>query len=202
VRVVVGTVAEIRATVDGVRLLLGDGDASVDCDVVVVGVGMAPDLGLAVAAGLAADRGVLVDDHQRTSNPRVFAVGDIARTTAHPSAGHWDAARRGSAVAAAAVLGVAPPPARAPWFWSDRYDTHVEVVGEFTAAGANTVVRGRPAELSFVAFALREGRCVGAVSVNREREMAAVRRLVDRRAPVAADALRADDVDLRSLARR
>jgi 3-phenylpropionate/trans-cinnamate dioxygenase ferredoxin reductase subunit len=200
VRVIEGAVSAVRSVLsDGVRLELSGSGVTVDCDVVVVGVGIERDLGLAIAAGLATDRGVLVDEQHRTSNPHVFAVGDVARAVG-PPAEHWDAALRGSAVTAAAVLGVPAPPRRAPWFWSDRYDTHVEVVGEFVGA-ADTVIRGTPAELSFTAFAMRAGRCVGAVSVNRPREMAAVRRLVDRQMPVDVD-LGDDSVDLRAMVSR
>jgi 3-phenylpropionate/trans-cinnamate dioxygenase ferredoxin reductase subunit len=170
----------------------------VDCDVVIVGIGIEHDLGIASAAGLATGRGILVDDQQRTSNPHVFAVGDVARAAGPPTE-HWDAALRGSAVAASAILGGPAPPRRAPWFWSDRYDTRVEVVGEFAGTPDGVVVRGTPAELSFTAFAVRDGACVGAVSVNRVREMAAVRRLVDRRVPVDGEVLGDDSLDLRAI---
>jgi 3-phenylpropionate/trans-cinnamate dioxygenase ferredoxin reductase subunit len=207
VRLIRAAVSAVHGNGDGARLLLDSG-ATVDCDVVVVGIGIEHDLGLASTAGLATDRGVLVDDHQRTSNPHVFALGDVARVAgpdgSRPRTGHWDAALRGSAVTASAVLGVPAPPRRAPWFWSDRYDTHVEVVGEFaaTAGGVATVVRGTLADLSFVAFAVRDGRCVGAVSANRAREMAAVRRLVDRQELVDVTRLGDDSVDLREMVLR
>ncbi|MEU1289213.1 FAD-dependent oxidoreductase [Kitasatospora sp. NPDC005856] len=204
VRVLRAAVREVADRGKGVRLLLDGGAESVDCDAVVVGVGLTRDLALAEDAGLAVDAGVLVDERQRTSNPRVFAVGDLARQLGpqgpRPPAEHWDGALTGARAAAAALLGRAAPRPRAPWFWSDRYDTRLEVAGEI--AGADQfVVRGVLGEREYSLFALRQGRCAGAVGVNRPSDVGAARRLIERRTPVDADLLADESADLRALAR-
>ncbi|MEJ2852709.1 MULTISPECIES: NAD(P)/FAD-dependent oxidoreductase [unclassified Saccharothrix] len=192
-----GSVGRVESTGSGVRLHIGDG--VVDCDVVVVGIGIELNLDLAHSAGLAVDGGVLVDNAGRTSNPAVFAAGDVARRVGAPREEHWDAALREGEAAAAGVLGQPAPAAKAPWFWSDRYDTHLEGVGSFTTAD-RTVVRGE-LTADFTAIALRGGGLVGAVAVNRPQEIKALRRLLDRNVPVDAAMLADESVDLRRLAR-
>jgi 3-phenylpropionate/trans-cinnamate dioxygenase ferredoxin reductase component len=204
VRVIEDTVSAVENGPGGARLRLSGSAEVVDCDVVVVGVGIEHDDRLAVGAGLARERGVLVDAAQRTSHPYVFAVGDVARTTGPhgplPPSEHWDAARNEGRSAAAAMLGHTPPEPRSPWFWSDRYGVHLEVVGAFLD-GDVTVVRGRFGSDSFTSLAVRAGRCVGAVAINRSAEMIAVRRIVEGGVPVDIDQLSDETVDLRALAR-
>jgi NADPH-dependent 2,4-dienoyl-CoA reductase/sulfur reductase-like enzyme len=204
VRVITGAIAAIHDNGDGLRLRLAGSEDNVSCDLIVVGIGFGPDLALATAAGLPIDRGVLVDRVQRTKHARVFAVGDVARAmvsdSAQPSPGHWDAAREHGRIAAAAIVGRSAPTRRAPWFWSERYGTRLEVAGNFLGGDA-TVIRGSVAAGDFSAFAVRGGHCVGAVTLNRPRDMAAARRLIDRRTTVALGRLVDESADLRTLAR-
>ncbi|MFD1151464.1 FAD-dependent oxidoreductase, partial [Saccharothrix hoggarensis] len=195
----------VRVLANGVRAVEDQGDrvrlhhdgGVVTCDVVVVGIGIELDLSLAVDAGLATDGGVLVDDAQRTSNPHVFAAGDVARRTGQRRTEHWDAARREGRAAGRGLLGLPAPEPGAPWFWSDRYATRLECVGEFTGAD-ETVVRG-DLHGDFTAIALRGGRLAGAVAVNRAADITALRRIVGQ--PLDADRLRDGSADLRALAR-
>ncbi|GAA3436573.1 hypothetical protein GCM10018954_061820 [Kutzneria kofuensis] len=188
VRVLVGAVASVEDLGGPVRLHLAGSDEFVDCDV-VVGVGIVSDDSLAATAGLAVDRGVLVDAAQRTSHPRIFAAGDAARPTGPdgplPNVEHWESALHEGKAAAAAIIGAPAPTRPVSRFWSDRYGWHLEVVGEFRG---EVVLRGELGGESFAAFALVDGRCVGAVAVNRPVEMKAARRLIERGLPVHAAA--------------
>ena len=147
-----------RAT--GVRI----GTDTVPADAVVVGVGVAPDVELAAKAGLAVDNGVLVDAALRTSDPDVYAVGDIANHD-HPLLGHrvrvehWATALNQPATAAAAMLGNDASYTELPYFFSDQYDLGMEYIGH-APRGAYTqvVVRGDLASREFVAFWL-DGEC-------------------------------------------
>jgi hypothetical protein len=203
VRVIADAVAAIERRCAGVVLrTLGGG--TIDCDVVVVGIGIEKDAALARAAGLAVSDGVLVDAAQRTSHPRILAAGDnttaIGRPGSRPAPGHWQRAAYEAQVAAMTVLGLPGPAAPAPWFWSTRPGLHLEVAGD-TAGRDLVVVRGACDAGSVLAVVLAGDRCVGAVAVNRPAEMIAVRRIIERRTPVSLDRLRDPATDLRRLAR-
>jgi NADPH-dependent 2,4-dienoyl-CoA reductase/sulfur reductase-like enzyme len=162
------TVAGGRA--NGVRL--GDGSV-LAADAVVVGVGVAPDLALAEAAGLDIDNGVLVDASLRTSDPDVYAVGDIANHD-HPvlrtrvRVEHWATALNQPGTAVAAMLGEDATYTELPYFFSDQYDLGMEYIGHAPRGSyARVVVRGDLATREFVAFWLDEGnRIKAAMNVN------------------------------------
>ncbi|MGJ7439754.1 NAD(P)/FAD-dependent oxidoreductase [Aquipuribacter sp. MA13-6] len=206
VEVVQDTVTALEGDdVDGlvVRLV---GGARLAADAVLVATGMVPVDDLARSSGLlrADGGGVVVDDRQRTSAPAVLAVGDGTRRrhggVTAPPGGHWDAARLDGETAAAVLLGLPAPDRGAPWFWTDRYDRHVEVVGDPTA-GARTVVRGTPGQGPAAVLGWRDGLLTGAVSVDDPRTARAVRRLVDRQVTVDPDVLADPATDLRALLR-
>ncbi|WP_028049182.1 NAD(P)/FAD-dependent oxidoreductase [Cellulomonas sp. URHD0024] len=153
--------------VTGVRV----GGEVVPADVVLVGVGAAPNVALANAAGLAADaRGVLVDAQLRTADPAVLAAGDVAN--AHNTAlghslrvEHWDNAIRQGALAARSILGRPDVYDWQPYFYTDQYDLGMEYVG-YADADDPVVIRGDRAGGEFVAFWLRDGRVRAAMNVN------------------------------------
>ena len=114
-------------------VLLDDGTL-IAADVVVAGVGVRPNVELAEGAGLALDRGVLVDDRLTTSAPGVWAVGDIARwpdarTGEKVRVEHWALAQRQAMTAARNVLGAGEQFAAAPFFWSAHFDATIRYVG-------------------------------------------------------------------------
>jgi 3-phenylpropionate/trans-cinnamate dioxygenase ferredoxin reductase component len=173
-------------------------------DAVLLAVGMAPEVELAAAAGLWVDRGIVVDSGQVTSNPAVLAVGDAARGCQGGSllrrSEHWEAAQQDGQRAAATILGCTPPTDSAPWFWTDRYDVHVEVVGALDNVDS-LVQRGSMGEPPFSVFALQDMRVVGAVSVGDPTAVRAARRLIDREVTVEPGQLSDSTTDLRKLVR-
>ena len=124
-------VASIERGGRAVRLA---GGQALDCDAVLLAVGVAPATGLAAAAGLAVDDGIVTDDRLRTCAPSVFAAGDVA-SVMHSHYGrrirveHWDAAAAQGAAVARSMLGKGQPYAKLPYFFSDQYDLGFEYVG-------------------------------------------------------------------------
>lgn len=204
VEVVTGVVAGISGDSSGPLLArLSGEDRDREFDAVLVGVGIRPETSLAVEAGLEVDDGIVVDDGQRSSHPRVFAVGDAARRRGHRREEHWEGAQRSGLRAAASILGQEAPEESASWFWSDRYDAHVEGVGEMACDQVDSVVlRGVPGSAPTSAFALRAGRVVGAAAVNDVQTVRAARRLIDRSVVVEPQELSDPQTDLRQLVRR
>ncbi len=151
------------------ELVLSDG-TRVACDLVVVGVGVAPATAWLAGSGLDPD-GVRTDSEGRTALPGVFAAGDAARTQ------HWDAAARAGTAAARAMLGLDPRPARAPSFWSDQYGVRIQSVGRL--AGADGMrLDGDPRSRDFIAFLTTGDRVTGALLVGRPRALPFVRKMI------------------------
>jgi NADPH-dependent 2,4-dienoyl-CoA reductase/sulfur reductase-like enzyme len=203
VETVTATVDKLESTRVGVVAHIAGEMEPRTFDAVLLAVGMVPDTALAKAAGLEVDNGVLVDDHQVTSHPSVLAVGDCARRRGHRRAEHWEAALHDGQRAATTILGVDAGAETAPWFWTDRYDLHVEVVGEMHEPDSEheNVVRGTLGEPPFSVFTLRGERVIGAVAVDDPNAVRAARRMIDRGVDVRASDLADPETDLRKLLR-
>jgi NADPH-dependent 2,4-dienoyl-CoA reductase/sulfur reductase-like enzyme len=178
---------------------LSDGTA-LPADVVVVGVGAAPRLELAKAAGLELSdsvpgSGIDVDATLRSSAPDVFAVGDVAAHF-HPRYGrrvrveHWANAKDQGAHVAGNLLGDAVPYVASPFFYSDQYDLGMEVRGLGNPFTDDLVVRGDMKARDFTAFWMRDGRVQAAMNVNQWDDGDALQALVDHQTAVSADDLR------------
>lgn len=164
---------------------LADG-TSIEADLLVVGIGVTPDTDLAEAASLRTDNGVVVDEQLRTSEPDVFAAGDVANAY-HPLLGrhlrveHWDNAIGQGVVAAQNMLGKAVPYDRLPYFFSDQYDLGMEYLGNVGPDGYDQVIlRGTPEKGIFTAFWLREGRVLAGMHANDWDAMGPIRQIVGR----------------------
>jgi 3-phenylpropionate/trans-cinnamate dioxygenase ferredoxin reductase subunit len=204
----------------GVELLLGEGvetfegeravravrtsaGRAIECDFVVVGIGVVPRIGLAEQAGLATENGVAVDESLVSSEPRIFAAGDVASAW-HPFYGerirveHWANAFNQGPAAARAMLGQPVSYDRIPYFFSDQYDVGMEYSG-YAPAWDEVVFRGDPADGEFVAFWLRDGRVAAGMNVNVWDVNEHVQSLIRSRQRIDAAALRDADVPLDSL---
>jgi 3-phenylpropionate/trans-cinnamate dioxygenase ferredoxin reductase subunit len=204
----------------GVELLLGEGVAAfegehavtrvrtatgrvLECDFVLVGIGVTPRVELASSAGLAIDNGILVDEKLATSTPGVFAAGDVARAF-HPFYGerlrveHWANALNQGQAAAHAMLGEPVSYDRIPYFFSDQYDVGMEYSGH-APEWDEVVFRGDPADREFIAFWLREGRLLAGMNVNVWDVNEHIQALIRSRQPIDLAALGDRDTPLDSL---
>ena len=143
------------------RAVLSDGSA-LDISMAVIGVGVVPNSELAADAGIDVDNGIVVDELCRTSDPDVFAAGDV---TNHPNPlldrrirlESWENAQNQAIAAAKAMLDKGEAYGEIPWFWSDQYDMNIQLVG-LPAAWDEAVTRGDPASGQFIVFYLKDGR--------------------------------------------
>ena len=167
--------AEFRAAGPGaarVGSVLTSGGTVLPADVVVIGIGVTPNDGLARSAGLAVDNGVVTDSALRTSDPDIFAAGDVANAYLpllgrHVRVEHWSNALNGGKAAATSMLGQQVEYNRVPYFFSDQYDLGMECAGLPSPGAYDQVVyRGDADALEFIAFWLKEGRLVAGMNVN------------------------------------
>jgi len=158
----------------GVNLRLGVKTTANDLlpfDLVVVGIGAQPNVGLAESGGLTIDNGVLVDEYLKTSDPDVYAIGDIANQD-HPVLGrgirveHWDNAIEQGKAAARNIVGANEAYERLPYFFSDQYDLGMEYVGNVGPDGYDEVVIEGDLAGAFQAFWLRDSTIVAAMHAN------------------------------------
>jgi 3-phenylpropionate/trans-cinnamate dioxygenase ferredoxin reductase subunit len=187
--------------VTGVRLAGGE---TLPCEIVVVGIGIVPAVGPLIAAGAAGANGLDVDPYCRTSLPDVYAVGDCA---AHASVWADGAVVRLESVqnandmastAARAICGEPLPYEALPWFWSNQYDLRLQTVG-LSLGHDTTVLRGDPASRSFSVIYLKGGAVIALDCVNRTRDYAQGRKLVEARAVIAPETLMDADVPLKAM---
>ena len=165
-------VAEITGSggqADGVRLADG---SHIPADAVVVGIGITPNSELADAAGLEIGNGIVVDAGLRSSDPDIYAAGDVANAY-HPLLGrhlrveHWANALNQPQAAARAMLGQVVAYDLVPYFYTDQYDLGMEYAGYVEPGGYDRVVfRGDVEGREFVAFWLRGGRVLAGMNVN------------------------------------
>ncbi|HVN01739.1 MAG TPA: FAD-dependent oxidoreductase [Caulobacteraceae bacterium] len=187
--------------VSGVRL--ADGRV-IACDDVVVGIGVVPNDELAKAAGLECSNGIVVDEHARTADPAIFAIGDVTQrplplyASSHrleSVANALEQARQ----AAAAIAGRPAPPHEVTWNWSDQYDLKLQLAGLAFDAD-DILVRGDPASGRFAVFHLK-GPVIRAVeAVNAPAEFMAGRMLIGSQKPISRAKLADTGVSMKEVA--
>ena len=185
-------------------VILSDG-TRIDADMVIVGVGVVPRTELAAEAGLKIDDGIVVDEHLRTSDPDIFAAGDIAhaynpRLGRHIRVEHWANARRQGATAGKAMLGQDAVDARPSYFFSDQYDLGMEYTGDIGPVGYDQVIFRRHADSrQVIVFWLHEQRVQAGMNINIWDVADDIERLVQSSRRVNVDDLTNPGVSLASL---
>jgi len=173
------------------------------CDLVIVGIGVEPNVELAESAGLPCDNGIVVDERARTPDPRIAAAGDC---TSHPhplAAGRvrLESVQNAIEQAKAAAANFAGEPhvyAEVPWFWSDQYDLKLQIAGLAQNCDGQAL-RGDPASRSFALYYLRSGRLVAVEAVNAPRDFLFAKKVIAARLEVDADRLADPGFDLNTL---
>lgn len=198
-------------TLEGIEVEHGNGRVralrfsgiTTPCDMVVIAVGQEPVVDLAQSANLAVDNGILVDGELRTSDSRIFAIGDCARFWSSrydntlrlesvPNA--LDHARR----AAAAICGKPPAQDAVPWFWTDQFDTNLKMAG-LAGPGDAQILRGSVGG-AFSTIYLRDGRVTAIHSINRPADFMGGRKLIETGTRVSPEALADESRPLMKLA--
>jgi 3-phenylpropionate/trans-cinnamate dioxygenase ferredoxin reductase subunit len=188
---------------DHVQRVVTQGGRRIECDFVVVGLGVEPVTELLAGTGAEIDNGIVVDEYCRTGVEGIYAAGDAANHY-HPvferriRVEHWQNALNQGAAAARNMLCKDESYDEVPWFWSDQYDFNLQYAG-FHTEWDELVVRGSMEERNFVAFYRKDGRVLAAVAANRGRDLRRSMRLIKAQRPVDAIKLQDPDVDLRTL---
>jgi len=170
-----------------IAIVTGEGER-IEADVVVVGTGAKADDRLAAAAGLATDDGIVVDEQCRTSDPLIFAAGDCTRFPGpHGSVRleNWRHAQDHGIVAGRNAAGGSDAYRAVPTYWSEQYDLYIQGAG-WPSAGSIGRVHRPISDKSMLVFETSGGHVTYAVGVNAQRDIATVRRLIERRIPVTA----------------
>lgn len=174
----------------GFKAMLSDG-RMLEADIVIVGIGVIPNSEIAEAAGLTCDRGILVDEFARTSDPSIYAVGDCATGVLTRYEGRTrlesvqNAVSQGS-VAALSIIGEEAPYADLPWFWSDQYDLKLQMAG-LSRGYDRIVLRGDIKDRSFSVCYFKQDRLIAIDSVNAIKDHMAAKKLLDAGVNVTPD---------------
>lgn len=187
--------------ITGVKL--SDGRV-IACDAALVGVGAIPNDELAREAGLECGNGIVVDGEARTSDPAIFAIGDITwrplplyerqvRLESVPNA--LEQAKQ----AASAIVGRPGPAPELPWFWSDQYDLKLQIAGMPFDADS-ILVRGDPANAKFAVFHLKGDLVQAVEAVNAAPEFMMGKQLITSRKPISRERLANVSVSMKEVA--
>ena len=177
--------------VSGVKL---SDDSVVECQMVIVGIGIIPAVGPLLSAGAAGGNGVDVDQYCRTILPHVWAIGDCAAHSSKFADGtviRLESVQNANDMASCVAKAITGDPVAygaTPWFWSNQYDLKLQTVGLSTGHD-QAVLRGDPATRSFSVLYLRGGKIIACDAVNMVKDYVQARKLVEEGASIAAEDL-------------
>lgn len=184
------------------EVLLGDG-SRLPADLVLVGIGVVPNIELARDAGLSVSNGIVVDEHLRTEDESMYAIGDCSDHP-NPFAGGrvriesvQNAVDQAKCIAAA-IVGRSEHYRAVPWFWTDQFDIKLQMAGLSVGYG-QVVTRGEPESRKFSVFYFREGKLAAVDSVNRPGDHLAGRKLIGAGTAITPEQAADPNVDLKSL---
>lgn len=172
-----------------------------EADLVVVGIGVAPNVEIAENADLLVDNGIVVDKHLRTSDPKIFAIGDCASFPLLDGSVRYrlesvqNATDQGKHVAAE-ILESSEPYMAMPWFWSTQGRYRLQMTGVVESTDEIQVI-GKPEAKKFTVLAFREGKLVGAESVNQPTDQNIVRRLLNENIELDLETAQSEGFSLR-----
>ena len=181
----------LQAFPDGKLAVVTKTGETLAADLIVVGAGAVPDDALAKSAGLAVQDGILVDDRGRTSDPAIFAAGDCTRFTG-PNGPvrleNWRHAQEHGAAAGRNAAGGDAAYNPVPSFWSEQYDLYIQGMG-WPVAQPSARVRRKISDKATLLFELAGTNIAYALGINAQRDIATVRRLIERGIAVDASEL-------------
>ncbi len=193
-------------TESGAKVMIATEDGEITADYLLVAVGMTPNTEFLEGSGIEVDNGVVVDEFCRSSDPDVYAAGDVANAW-DPELGrrvrveHYDNAAKQGAAAAANMLGAEEPHSDSHWFWSDQYEHNLQAVGLATDYDRVVIRREDPDAPAFAAFYLKGDRVQAAFALDNSKEILRARKLITAGTPVTAEQLADPTVDLRKIGR-
>ena len=185
------------------RIICSDG-SFLNTDVVIIGVGIKPNIELAKSSGLTCVNGILVDANGQTSDPHIFAVGDCSN---HPNnifkqrlrlESVQNAVEQAKSIAAS-IAGSHKPYQEVPWFWSDQYNIKLQIAG-ISQDHDHRVIRGFPEEEKFAVFYQKEKRLIAVDAINSPKEFMVGKKWIAMQAKIPFELIRNMDVDLKKIA--
>jgi len=185
------------------RIICSDG-SFFNADVVVIGIGIQPNIELAQSSGLTCDNGILVDDNGQTSDHHIFAVGDCSNH--HNNIFNkrlrlesvQNAVEQAKSIAAS-IAGTHKPYQEVPWFWSDQYNIKLQIAG-ISRDHDCRVTRGYPEEEKFTVFYQKEKRLIAVDAINSPKEFMLGKKWIAMQAKIPFELIRNMDVDLKKIA--
>lgn len=176
----------------------------IEADCALLGVGILPNVELALEAGIDCENGITVDEYARSSDPDIYAAGDCASL---PSGLYGRRIRLESVhnaieqakTACNAMLGKLVPYDQVPWFWSDQYDIKLQIAG-LSSGYDHVVLRGDPGKHKFAAFYLKDGRLIAVDAINAVPEYMIGRKLIGERAIIAPERLADETIPMKEMA--